>query len=379
MRLPDGAQSRALLIGTGAYEHLPGVPEIRNNLRDLKVALERHTGLPPAHCRTLMDPPDLAAVGREVEAAATEAADLLLIYYSGHGLVASDGLLHLALPQTSQRLLPWSGIPFRLLHHAIQVSRAKAKVLLLDCCFSGKATQLLSGEESTLLGQITANGAFTLTSSPANEPSFAFDGSGRTAFTGAFLTLLENGSPRAGAALTLGDVYLELLHDARARHLPEPQKLGTDTAELLPLARNRHVALGDPDFDQDVSPPEEVGERLERLVAGVSTLLSHREAIAADALVTAADVVNAQFKTVRLTPGYDEDEVDDLLDTVAIALADPPDGPQRMRAEDIRNSHFTTTRMREGYDVEEVDSFLDRVELEFVRRQAFTSESGTGG
>ncbi|MDA1359039.1 DivIVA domain-containing protein [Glycomyces luteolus] len=376
MRLPDGARSRALLIGTGAYEHLNGVPEIRSNLRALKSALESYTGLPPEHCRTLLDPPDLAAVGREVEAATRDAADLLLIYYSGHGLVASDGLLHLALPQTSQRLLPWSGIPFKLLHHAVQVSRAKTKVLILDCCFSGKATQLLSGEESTILGQITANGAFTLTSSPANEPSFAVDGRGHTVFTGALLKVLEHGSPRAGAMLTLGDIHLELLHHAQANHLPEPQKLGTHTAELLPLARNRQAesdeagSLSDP----AINAPGSVAP------AKADPKLKYRSF--ADALVTARDIEAAQFKTVRLTAGYDEDEVDDFLDKAAAALDDPPLGPQRMRPEDVRNSHFTTTRMREGYDVEEVDSFLDRVELEFLRRQSlaaqYAAEFGTG-
>lgn len=367
MQLPDGARSRALLIGTGAYEHLNGVPEIRANLRVLKEALERHTGLPPEHCRTLLDPPDLAAVGREVEAATRDASDLLLIYYSGHGLVASDGLLHLALPQTSQRLLPWSGIPFKLLHHAVQVSRAKTKVLILDCCFSGRATQLLSGEESTILGQITANGAFTLTSSPANEPSFAVDGRGHTVFTGALLKVLESGSPRAGEMLTLGDIHLELLHHARAHHLPEPQKLGTHTAELLPLARNRR-AEGD-EAGGLKGDPVSAGPPREPVTANpLLKFQSH-----ADAMVTARDIEAAQFKTVRLTTGYDEDEVDEFLDKAILALDNLPLGPQEMRPEDVRNTNFTTTRLREGYDMEEVDSFLDRIEAEFRRRQSLAA------
>lgn len=375
MLLPNGAESRALLIGTSTYETLPDVPEIRNNLWALKESLQRHTGLPAANCRSVLDPTDLIEVGREVEASTKAASDLLLIYYSGHGLVASDGLLHLALPQTSrqQRLLPWSSIPFKLLHHAIQLSRARTKVLILDCCFSGRATQLLGAEESNILGQITANGAFTLTSSPANEPSFAVDGFGYTTFTGSLLRLLENGTPRAGAMLTLGDLYLELLHHAQANHLPEPQKVGTHTAELLPLARNRRFVAGDEQAVEEQIPADEFHERLDRLKGGLTEILErpNLRAVSQDPLLTATDIDHALFKTVRFTEGYDEDEVDAFLDKVALALAEPADGVQQMHSDHVKNAEFTITRLREGYDMTEVDAFLDRVILEFERRQAF--------
>jgi DivIVA domain-containing protein len=365
MRLPDGANSRALLIGTASYEHLTDVPEIRNNLRALKDSLVRHTGLPPDHCRTVPDPRDQVEVGSEVEEATKAATDLLLIYYSGHGLVASDGLLHLATTQTSQPLAHWSGIPFKHLHHAIQVSRAKKKVIILDCCFSGRAA-VLAGEESNILGQITANGTFTLTSSPANEPSISFDGRGYTAFTGALVRLLENGSPRAGAMLTLKDVYIELLHHAQTHHQPEPQRLGTSTAELIPLAVNRQSVTSPVWFPLTRSAPDPAPSVPQTRPEVDAQPLS-------DPLLTADDVNNRQFKTVRLTEGYDEDEVDEFLDLVALALTDPEGAPVRLRAEDVRNTRFGTTRLREGYDVEEVDSFLDRIELEFQRREGLRS------
>lgn len=388
MRLPDGEASRALLIGTGAYDSLPGVPEIRNNVRELRQALVRHTGLPLEHCRTLLDPPDLTAVGREVEDVTRAATDLLLIYYSGHGLVASDGLLHLALPQTTQVLLPWSGIPFKHLHHAIQVSRAETKVLILDCCFSGRATQLLGGEDGTILGQITANGTFTLTSSPSNEPSFAFDGKGRTAFTGALLDLLANGSSRAGPVLTLGDLHVELLHHAQKHHLPEPQKLGTHTAEMLPLARNRRFAVEaalatvDPPIHEAIEQAARLGERgssdgptFHEAVQRAAQPAARRRLASQDPLITPDDVHAATFKTVRLTRGYRLQQVDDFLDHVAVALAAPQHGPQLIRAEDVKDMVFDVTFGEEGYDMDEVDAFLDRVELEFTRRQAI-SENG---
>jgi len=385
MQLPDGARSRALLIGTAEYEHLPKVPASRNNLPALANALERHTGLPHEHCSQLLDASDLPTVGREVEAATKDATDLLLIYYSGHGLVASDGLLYLTLPQTSQQDVTWSGIPFKLLHHAIQVSRARTKVLILDCCFSGRAAQLLSGEESNILGQITANGAFTLTSSPANEPSLATDGNGHTAFTGALLGLLDNGISGAGALLTLKDLYLGLLHHAQANGLPEPQRLGTHTADMLPLAANRGFA----------APADSVAVQLAAIEALASQMARNHQLIddklksitesshapqptpsASISLLTAGDIRNVQFRTVRFTEGYDEDQVDDFLDQVALALAEPADGPQRLTSAEVKRIDFKATRLREGYDMDEVDSFLDRVELEFERREGLRARQG---
>jgi DivIVA domain-containing protein len=372
MRLPDGANSRALLIGTATYEHFPEVPEIRNNLRDLKASLVRHTGLPAEHCVEVLDPSDQVRVGAEVEDATRAATDLLLIYYSGHGLVASDGLLHLAHTRTSQALAHWSGIPFKHLHHAIQVSRAKTKVIILDCCFSGRAA-VLAGEGSNVLGQVTANGTFTLTSSPANEPSLSFDGHGYTAFTGALLRLLDNGSPRAGDMLTLNDIYVELLHHAQANHLPEPQKLGTDTADLLPLARNRYADRSARTVEERPDAERSI-VRVDRLVEGVQALLNSRET--AVGLMTARDIHNVQFKTVRFAEGYDEDQVDDFLDTVALALADPAGGPQRLTSAEVKRIDFKVTRLKEGYDMDEVDSFLDRIELEFQRREGLGARQG---
>jgi DivIVA domain-containing protein len=392
MRLPDGARSRALLIGTAEYEHLPKVPASRNNLPALANALERYTGLPREHCTQLLDASDLATVGREVETATKGATDLLLIYYSGHGLVASDGLLYLTLPRTSQQDVTWSGVPFKLLHHAMQVSRARTKVLILDCCFSGRAAQLLSGEESNILGQITANGTYTLTSSPANEPSLATDGNGHTAFTGALLGLLDNGISSAGVLLTLKDLYLGLLHHARANGLPEPQRLGTHTADMLPLAANRGFAAPALSLDDQIREVglkmarngQRIEDQFKKLAAQRAELdqlfeasneLQHNPS-ASISLLTARDIHNVQFKTVRFAEGYDEDQVDDFLDTVALALADPAEGPQRLTSAEVKRIDFKVTRLKEGYDMDEVDSFLDRIELEFQRREGLGARQG---
>jgi DivIVA domain-containing protein len=376
MRLPDGAKSRALLIGTAAYDHLDGVPAARNNVDGMRDFLLRRTGLHGSNCTTLTDPRDLSAVGRAVEDAAREAQDLLLVYYSGHGLVDSDGLLHLALPQTSQELLPWSGIPFAFLHKAIQTAPASTKVIILDSCFSGIATEVLTGGEAGILGQLRISGHFTLTSSPANSPSYAFEGRHFTAFTELLLGVFREGIADAGDLLTLNDVYRELLRRARELDLPQPQKCGTHTADMLALAANPH--RGGPAVPAAHAGPRDTYARdtLPRDIVADDLTDEDFAALAppAEALVSVEEVRDIRFKTVRLTEGYDEDEVDAFLDRVLVALVEPVEGPQRLSPDDVRNSLFATTRLREGYDMEDVDAFLDRVEAEFERRQAIAAQ-----
>lgn len=369
MRLPDGAKSRALLIGTAAYDHLRQVDAVHNNMYALRHALARHAGIPHRNCETLTDADDLTKVGRAVEEAAREAQDLLLFYFSGHSLVDEAGLLHLALPQTSQELLEWSGVPFALVHKAIQMSPASTKVIILDSCYSGIATEVLGGEEADILGQIRVSGHFTLTSSPANSPSYAFEGRYFTAFTEMLLEVFRDGIADAGDLLTLNDIYRELLRKARERHLPQPQKCGTHTADMLALAENRRRP-------PKAFTPVFSGEPGVPAADPVEAAPSEPEPPAQEAFISSDEVRGIRFKTVRLTEGYDEDEVDAFLDRVVLALLEPVEGPQRLSADDVRNSLFTTTRLREGYDMEDVDAFLDRVEAEFERRQAVAAQEG---
>ncbi|MEU6860150.1 DivIVA domain-containing protein [Glycomyces sp. NPDC046736] len=346
MRLPDGSKSRALLMGTAFYEHLDDVPQSGNNLRALQDALMVHTGLPRERCTRLLDPRDLTEVGAAVTSATAEAEELLLVYYSGHGLVDSYGKLHLALPQTSQSHAAWSGIPFETLHNELRYAPAQTKVLILDCCFSGIATDVLGDETGTLMGQIRVGGTFTLASSPANSPSYAPRGSAHTAFTGALLEVFAKGSESADEFLTLDDLYRELLNVTREQGLPEPQRCVTRTAEQLSLLRNRSrlvPSLADP----SITPPPHEEQR--------------------PPLVTPEEINRVRFKTVRLAEGYDEEEVDAFLDEAVATLIALP-GSQPLKPADVRDVQFTVTRLREGYDIDQVDAFLERIEATLEHR-----------
>ncbi len=63
--------------------------------------------------------------------------------------------------------------------------------------------------------------------------------------------------------------------------------------------------------------------------------------------------------TARLRPGYDEEEVDVVLD----AIHDTFFGVAKtcLTPDEVRNVRFTRTRLRPGYDEADVDTFLEYV------------------
>ncbi|MFC9236306.1 caspase family protein [Streptomyces decoyicus] len=163
-RLPDPVRSRAVLIGTGDHAEgsgLPPLPAIRANLDDLREALTAPTTgvLPPEHCVTVADPATGTEAGSALARVAQEATDLLLVYYGGHGLVDDRGRLHLALPRTEATQPRWSALPFETLREELADSPAAIRVLILDCCFSGRAIEAMTGAHGVVSGQIDIAGA----------------------------------------------------------------------------------------------------------------------------------------------------------------------------------------------------------------------------
>jgi DivIVA domain-containing protein len=67
---------------------------------------------------------------------------------------------------------------------------------------------------------------------------------------------------------------------------------------------------------------------------------------------------SATFRTTRLRPGYDEDEVDAFLDYVLETLR----RGQRLPRMQVRSVEFSTTRLRTGYEMEDVDKLLIEIE-----------------
>ncbi|MGW5370612.1 caspase family protein [Streptomyces sp. NPDC004009] len=235
-RFPDGATSQAVLIGCSEFTDmdLPAIPAVGANLADLRSVLTDQTYgiLPPEHCRVLADPADHRSVGTALAQAAREAEDLLLVYYAGHGLLDEDGLLHLALSSTDPGHVGFTGVPADLVKRYLGRARARMRVLVLDCCFSGRAVAAMTESGSLLSAQLDVSGTYILTSTTATAPSHAPPGQRHTAFTAALLDALSHPEP-----LTLDAVHRHIDSVLQGKGLPRPQRRSVNAAGELALVR----------------------------------------------------------------------------------------------------------------------------------------------
>ena len=248
LRPVDPSRSRIVLVGTPAYRYpeLPDVREVACNVTDLATVFTdpQIGGFDPAHCIIAPAAAGMAEIGDLLLQAASEAEDLLLFYYSGHGLLgARDHQLYLSLAGTRPDRVMFTALPYAAVRDACLGSRATSRVVILDSCFSGRAIgETLAVGADEVMAQVDVAGTYTLTSAPANRTALIMPGEEHTAFTERLIRLLHEGHPHAGAMLSLGDIYRQLNARLVAEGLPPPQQRGTQTADLLGLVRNRATA-----------------------------------------------------------------------------------------------------------------------------------------
>ena len=103
--------------------------------------------------------------------------DLLVLYFSGHGVRDEFGSLYLAFKNTIRSRLRSTSIEDYYIRKAMDQSRSRRQVLILDCCNSGAFTQGAKAEVGGTMGLTQAfqgNGRFVLTASDATQ--FAWEG-----------------------------------------------------------------------------------------------------------------------------------------------------------------------------------------------------------
>ncbi|WUH92537.1 caspase family protein [Streptomyces sp. NBC_00433] len=249
---PDKATSRAVFIGTTEYHpstRLQQLANVDSGVRRLRHLLcERAEAVFDGEScpAPLLNPARGRVVLEALGQAATEAEDVLLVYYAGHAISLQKGnedRLYLVLSEAEYPHPDWESLDFGEVRGILRKSRARVRILILDCCFSGVAAQgVLSGDEPPLtaeqLQELTMEeGWHIVTSSAADRTADDSDGHGYTAFTGKLIEGLEQGVDRAPDGVEPTHLGMDsLFWYARAR-LPEqaPQILQNG----MP-----HVALG---------------------------------------------------------------------------------------------------------------------------------------
>lgn len=241
--LPDPVASAALLVGSSSYRdaRLGALPGVANNTADLCALLTDHAswGLPAERSRVLLDCLNPSELIESLDQSARMAKDTFLFYYSGHGVVTTEGELVLPTRSTNLDLRKYTGLPFSHVRDVVARCQAERRIVILDCCFSGRALHAMSDQAATIIGQLDAEGTFVMTSSSATSVSIAPEGARNTAFTGGLLDILRDGIPGLGEWLSLDELYDNTLTAMARLGWPRPQRLGTNTIGRFGFLRNR--------------------------------------------------------------------------------------------------------------------------------------------
>jgi hypothetical protein len=127
--------------------------------------------------------------------------DLLLLYFSGHGVKDESGSLYLATRVTRKNerggLIRSTAMSARFVQEIMSYSRAKRQAVILDCCFSGAfAEGLLAKDDGSvdIKSQLGGEGRVILTSSTSTQYSFAQEGSDLSIYTRFLVEGIETGA-----------------------------------------------------------------------------------------------------------------------------------------------------------------------------------------
>ncbi|MCP4541177.1 MAG: SUMF1/EgtB/PvdO family nonheme iron enzyme [Chloroflexi bacterium] len=126
--------------------------------------------------------------------------DLLLLYFSGHGIKDEDGQLYFSTTNTRRKLLRSTGISANFVNNVMRNSRSRRQVLILDCCYSGAFARGMIARADKAIGtkeRFEGRGRVVLTASDSMQYAFEGDqleGEGiRSVFTHVLVQGLETG------------------------------------------------------------------------------------------------------------------------------------------------------------------------------------------
>jgi formylglycine-generating enzyme required for sulfatase activity/uncharacterized caspase-like protein len=191
----------ALLIGVSEYQ--PDLQPLPNTVKDVE-----------AMYRVLVDPEigsfDSAEVLKNPQRQEMEDAiyglyanrqkeDLLLLYFSGHGVVDTTGEFYLSTHLTRKdggKLVPTSAVSAKSVHQLMNISRSRRLVIILDCCFSGafpKGLTTKDGGSVNLEQYLGGEGRAILTASTSTEYAFGQEGLELSVYTHYLVEGMETG------------------------------------------------------------------------------------------------------------------------------------------------------------------------------------------
>ena len=246
----------ALIVASSEYRD-PTLKQLRAPGRDACDLAEvlGDSAIGMFEVRTLIDTPTDQLM-RDIARFCNQAgpSDLLLVYLSCHGILDDRGCLYYAAIDTERDLLSATAVAAQWLTDQLDDSRARRKVLLLDCCHSGAFAKGRKGDSALALkDRFSGRGNIVLTASRATEYSFegaSVIGEGvGSVFTRAIVDGLRTGQADRDkdGRVTVDDLYHYVYDTVRAaepRQTPELWAYGAE-GDLL-VARSPRGPIVEP-------------------------------------------------------------------------------------------------------------------------------------
>ncbi len=237
----------ALLVGVSHYgAGFTPLPGTASDVEGLKQVLQDSGKGEFGEVKTLINP-DPLALQQAIETLFGDRRpdDLVLFYFSGHGVKDDRGKLYLttsATRKTSQgRLFKSTAVPASFLQDVMSDSQSQRQVVILDCWFAGITENWLAEDGPVdIKDQFGGSGRVILTASTSTQSIFEQKGAYRSAYTDYLVEGLETG---AADLDNDGVVAIHELHEYTRRKVQksapaaQPEIYGAQIGQPILLAK----------------------------------------------------------------------------------------------------------------------------------------------
>ena len=241
--------------------------------------------------------------------------DELLIYFSCHGVLDSNGRLYYAAANTRRQRLAATALASRWINERLEDCRARHQIVILDCCHSGAFARGSKGDADLDLHQRfrpQGRGRVVFTASRGSESAFASgqqpDDALLSVFTRAIIDGLRTGDADRDkdGFITVSDLYRHVYDDVRkveSRQTPELWTYGIEGDLLIAYSVRGPVI-----------EPAPLPEDLDFIIA------SPRPRIRTSAVAELAELLSTAKPALRLTV---EQTLRKIADTDISEVAEP--------------------------------------------------------
>ncbi|ARV60226.1 ABC transporter substrate-binding protein [Nostocales cyanobacterium HT-58-2] len=245
----------ALLIGVSEYK--PGLTPLPAATKDVEAVQQvlQHPDIGGFDEVKLLPNPERQTMEEAIETIfkGRQRDDLVLLFFSGHGIKDETGKLYFATRNTRKdvkgELIKATAVAASFVHEVMSNSRSKREVVILDCCFSGAFAEGLSARDNgsvDIRSQLGGEGRAVLTSSTSTQLSFEQRGADLSIYTRFLVEGIETG---AADTNDNGVITVDELHEYAKKKVQEVAP--TMKPEIYPIKEGYTILLakapvGDP-------------------------------------------------------------------------------------------------------------------------------------